>query len=90
MGVDKEKEKGRESVIRAQNTLGMFYSRQETFDLRKVTFSDARKSTYCIVSYYEKDVGQGPGRRLRGNVIVFVYTAPLILPLKGTLISMTL
>ena len=29
-------EGGRESVVRAQNTLGMFYSRQETLDLKKV------------------------------------------------------
>ena len=29
-------EGGRESMVRAQNTLGMFYSRQETLDLKKV------------------------------------------------------
>ena len=38
---EKEEEQGGEweSVVRAQNTLGMFYSRQETQDLGKVSYS---------------------------------------------------
>lgn len=31
-----EEHKEEESVVRAQNTLGMFYSRKETLDLTKV------------------------------------------------------
>ena len=39
-GEEGEEEEGEwESVVRAQNTLGMFYSRRETLDLGKVSSS---------------------------------------------------
>lgn len=38
-GEQSEDEEHIESVVRAQNTLGMFYSREETSDFRKVPVS---------------------------------------------------
>ena len=49
-GVGEREEGEWESVVRAQNTLGMFYSRQETLDLEKVKLYHKDLS-------FDKDVG---------------------------------